>query len=110
VKIIRTFYFFTFAFYLVTHSVMNNLPHPKNNPDTASWSQVILSVAVAVVGFGFAVFRYLQFSGLAADLRLSRIERPIYRLTGKWGIIAVFILMGLTGVYYARRYYKLLQK
>jgi len=89
---------------------MNNLNHPEKNSDTASWGQVILSVAVAVVGFGFAVFRYLQFSGLAVDLRLSRIERPIYRLSGKWGVIAVFILMGLTGVYYAIRYYKLLKK
>lgn len=89
---------------------MNNLHHPEKNTETASWGQVILSVAVAVIGFGFAVFRYLQFSGMAADLRLSRIERPIYRLAGKWGIIAIFILMGLTGVYYAIRYYKLLKK
>lgn len=89
---------------------MNNLNHPEKNSASASWSQVILSVAVAVIGFGFAVFRYLQFSGLAADMRLSRIERPIYRLAGKWGIITIFILMGLTGVYYAIRYYKLLKK
>ncbi|WP_298733806.1 hypothetical protein [uncultured Chitinophaga sp.] len=89
---------------------MKNLHHPHKNTDTASWGQVILSVAVAFIGFGFAIFRYLQFSGLAANLRLSRIERPIYRLAGKWGIITVFILMGLTGVYYTIRYYRLMRK
>lgn len=108
--IFAPFFLFYFALYLVTHSFMNNLKHPEKNSETASWGQVIWAVAVAVVGFGFAVFRYLQFSGLSADLRLSRIERPIYRLAGKWGVITIFILMGLTGLYYAIRYYKLLKK
>jgi hypothetical protein len=89
---------------------MNHLNNPNHNSETSSWSQVIWSAAVAVIGFGFAVFRYLQFAGLAGEVRLSRLERPLYRLTGKWGIVFVFILMGLTGLYYAIRYYKLLKK
>jgi hypothetical protein len=89
---------------------MNHLNNPEKNSETTSWFHILWAVLVALVGFGFAVFRYIQFSSLASGIRLSRLERPIYRLAGKWGIIVIFILMGLTGVYYAVRYYKLLKK
>jgi len=79
-----------------------------NNPsdNSSSWSQVIGSAVVAAIGFGFAIYRYLQFSGDATGLRLSRLERPLYRLAGKWGLISVFILMGIVGLYSAVSHYK----
>lgn len=83
---------------------------PEQQPDTPSWSQVIWSAVVAAIGFGFAIYRYLQFSGAAAELRLSRLERPLYRLAGKWGIITVFILMGIVGLYNAVKHYRNLRK
>jgi len=89
---------------------MNHQHTPEKRPGTSSWSQVLWAVALAIVGFGFAVYRYLQFSGAASGIRLSRLERPLYRLAGKWGLITIFILMGLMGVYYAVKYYKALRK
>jgi hypothetical protein len=77
---------------------------------TSSWTQVVWSVVVTLIGFGFAIYRYLQFSGAAGSIRLSRLERPIYRLAGKWGLISVFVLMGVVGIYYTIRSYKLLKK
>jgi hypothetical protein len=82
----------------------------QNNPATSSWAQVFWSAIIAVIGFGFAIYRYLQFSGAVSSMRLSRLERPIYRLAGKWGLISVFILMGIVGIYYTFKYYKLLKK
>jgi hypothetical protein len=59
---------------------------------------------VALIGFSFAIYRFLQFSEAGAELktvRLSRIELYIYRSTGPWGVIAVFIIMGIFGLYNA---------
>jgi len=89
---------------------MNNHHTPENRPGASSWSQVLWAVALAIVGFGFAIYRYLQFSEAASGIRLSRLERPLYRLAGKWGLITVFILMGLMGVYYAVKYFRTLRK
>lgn len=90
---------------------MNRLNNPEKNSESTTWLHVLWAVSVAMVGFGFAVFRYLQLSGLAStELRLSRLERPIFRLTGKWGVVFIFILIGITGAYYTFRYYKLLKK
>lgn len=78
---------------------MDQLNHPGRKPERSSWSQIISSAAVTAIGFGFAIYRYLQYTGLAGNIRLSRLERPIYRLAGYWGLIAVFTIMGLMGLY-----------
>ena len=75
----------------------------KNNEATSSWTTVIWMAVVALIGFGFAAYRYMQFSHLtegADHLRITRIELYIYRATGPWGLVAVFLLMGLFGLYY----------
>lgn len=83
-----------------------------NTGQTSTWANLIWSIVIACIGFGFAVYRYLQFSGHLSEnagIRLSRIERPIYRLAGLWGLIAAFLIIGVTGLYYAIRHYKQLR-
>ena len=74
----------------------------KNRQDEASsWTTVLWTSAVALIGFGFAVCRYLQFEygfDVGTFNRLSRIELYIYRATGHWGIIIIFLIMGLLGL------------
>ncbi|SFE05222.1 hypothetical protein SAMN05518672_104280 [Chitinophaga sp. CF118] len=75
----------------------------QNNEEESSWTTVLWTSIVALIGFGFAIYRYMQFSGMLATgdaLRITRIELYIYRATGKWGIMAAFILMGIVGLYY----------
>ncbi|MCF6402698.1 hypothetical protein L3C95_10890 [Chitinophaga filiformis] len=76
----------------------------SNETEPASWTTVIWMSVVALIGFGFAVYRFLQFSEAGNQLhnvRLTRIELYIYRATGHWGVIAVFIIMGIFGLYNA---------
>ncbi|PWV49756.1 hypothetical protein [Chitinophaga sp. S165] len=78
-------------------------PTPEEK-EPASWTTVIWMSVVALTGFGFAVYRFLQFSQAAGQLntvRLTRIELYIYRATGEWGVIFVFIIMGVFGLYNA---------
>ncbi|WP_149694768.1 hypothetical protein [Chitinophaga sp. CF418] len=78
-------------------------PTPKET-EPASWTTVIWMLVVALIGFGFAIYRFLQFSETAGQLhavRLTRIELYIYRATGHWGVIAIFIIMGVFGLYNA---------
>ena len=85
---------------------MRTTPQQPTPPETepASWTTVIWMSVVALIGFSFAIYRFLQFSQAAGELqavRLTRIELYIYRATGHWGIIAVFIIMGVFGLYNA---------
>lgn len=78
-------------------------PTPKQK-EPASWTTVIWMSVVALIGFSFALYRFLQFSQAAGELntvRLTRIELYIYRATGHWGVIAVFLIMGIFGLYNA---------
>lgn len=75
----------------------------ENNEEESSWTTVIWTVIVMLIGFGFATYRYLQFSGILHPTgvpRITRIELYIYRATGKWGLVAAFVLMGVVGLYY----------
>jgi hypothetical protein len=75
----------------------------QNNEEESSWTTVIWTSVVTLIGFGFAIYRYLQFSGMldsGESPRITRIELYIYRATGKWGVVAAFVLMGITGLYY----------
>jgi len=91
-----------FILYLVN---MRIPPEPTpNGTEPASWTTVLWMSVVALIGFSFAVYRFLQFSEAGAQLhnvRLTRIELYIYRGTGPWGVIAVFIVMGIFGLYNA---------
>jgi hypothetical protein len=61
-------------------------------------------LVVALIGFGFAIVRLIQFTTLEhplRGLRLTRIELYIYRATGHWGVIIIFLLMGIFGLYNA---------
>ena len=85
---------------------MRTTPQQPTPPETepASRTTVIWMSVVALIGFSFAIYRFLQFSQAAGELqavRLTRIELYIYRATGHWGIIAVFIIMGVFGLYNA---------
>lgn len=75
----------------------------ENNEEESSWTTVIWTSIVTLIGFGFAVYRYLQFSNMLHSgerPRITRIELYIYRGTGKWGVVAAFVLMGIVGLYY----------
>lgn len=96
----RALYFYL---YIVAMRANPEQPTPKET-DPASWTSVIWMLVVALIGFGFAIYRFLQFSQAAGQLkavRLTRIELYIYRATGHWGVIAVFIIMGIFGLYNA---------
>lgn len=76
-------------------------PTPKET-EPASWTTVIWMSVVALIGFGFAIYRFVQFSQSAGQLkgvRLTRIELYIYRATGHWGVIVAFVIMGVFGLY-----------
>jgi len=89
---------------------MNNPSSTPPSSGTSSWGQVLGSAVVAAIGFGFAVYRYIQFSGAASGIRLSRLERPVYRLAGKWGLIVVFLIMGIWGAYATLKHFRQLKK
>ena len=75
----------------------------ENNEEESTWTTVIWTSIVTLIGFGFAVYRYIQFSGMLHSLerpRITRIELYIYRAAGQWGVVAVFVLMGVVGLYY----------
>lgn len=85
---------------------MRTPPEKPNHSETepASWTTVFWMSVVALIGFSFAIYRFLQFSQAGAQLhtiRLTRIELYIYRGTGPWGVMAVFIVMGIFGLYNA---------
>lgn len=72
--------------------------------EPASRSTLIWMIVVALIGFGFAIFRFIQFTTQEHPLRsvrLTRIELYIYRATGYWGVIVIFLLMGVFGLYNA---------
>src|SRR5262245_9332063 len=78
-------------------------PTPKEK-EPASRTTVFWMSVIALIGFGFAIYRFLQFSEAAEQLktiRLTRIELYIYRATGPWGVVVVFIIMGVFGLYNA---------
>lgn len=79
-----------------------------NKEEESTWTSVLWSLVTMVIGFGFAVYRYLQYAGITGNghVRLSRIERVIYRGTGMWGVIISFIIMGLLGLYFSYDHYK----
>jgi len=65
---------------------------------------VVWMFVITLIGFGFAIYRFTQFYGATVPSqmgRLTRIELYIYRALGPWGVIAVFIIMGLYGLYNA---------
>jgi hypothetical protein len=73
----------------------------NNTEEEASWSAVLGWLAVTIIGFGFAVLRFLQFvMNVPINLRLSRIERFIYNAFEPSPLIAVFVLMGFVGLYF----------
>ena len=72
----------------------------ENNEEESSWMTVIWTSIITLIGFGFATYRYLQFADMVKMPRLTRIELYIYRATGKWGVVAAFVLMGIAGLYY----------
>lgn len=75
----------------------------ENNEEESTWTTVIWTSIVTLIGFGFAVYRYMQFSGMLHSQerpRITRIELYIYRATGQWGVVTVFVLMGVVGFYY----------
>lgn len=72
----------------------------ENNEEESSWMTVIWTSIITLIGFGFAVYRYLQFVDMVHMPRITRIELYIYRATGKWGVVTAFVLMGITGLYY----------
>jgi hypothetical protein len=93
----------SFYLYIVHMQTTPEQPTPKEK-EPASWTAAIWMSVVALIGFGFALYRFLQFSQAAGQLnavRLTRIELYIYRATGHWGVIAVFIIMGIFGLYNA---------
>lgn len=72
--------------------------------ETTSRTAVIWMFIVALIGFGFAIYRSIQFYGVTEPLkmaRLTRIELYIYRGLGPWAVIVVFLIMGLYGLYNA---------
>lgn len=72
--------------------------------EPASRSTMIWMLIVALIGFGFAILRFIQFTTQEHPLRgirLTRIELYIYRATGHWGVIVIFLLMGFFGLYNA---------
>jgi len=89
---------------------MNNPSSSSSSSGSSGWGQVLGAAAVALIGFGFAIYRYIQFSGEGAGIRLSRIERPIYRAGGKWALIIIFLVMGTWGAYAAVKHFKKLKK
>ncbi|HEU4554011.1 MAG TPA: hypothetical protein VFS25_14305 [Chitinophaga sp.] len=89
---------------------MNNPSSTPPSSGNSTWGQVLGAAAVALIGFGFAVYRYIQFSGADAGIRLSRLERPIYRAAGKWGLVIVFLVMGIWGAYAAIKHFRQLKK
>jgi hypothetical protein len=93
----------SFYLYIVHMQTPPQQPTPKEK-EPASRTTVIWMSVVALIGFGFALYRFLQFSQAAGqlhDVRLTRIELYIYRATGHWGVIAVFVMMGIFGLYNA---------
>ena len=81
----------------------------SNEKEPTSWSTVIWMFVIALIGFGFAIVRLIQFTQLEhplRGLRLTRIELYIYRATGQWGIIIIFVIMGVYGLYNAIKAYK----
>lgn len=76
----------------------------SDEKEPASWSTVIWMLVISLIGFGFAITRFMQFTQQEhplRGLRLTRIELYIYRATGQWGVIIIFIIMGIFGLYNA---------
>ncbi|WP_343671931.1 hypothetical protein [Chitinophaga sp.] len=76
----------------------------RHDEDASTWTTVVWTTLLTLVGFGFAILRYLQFYhdlDLGSFNRLSRVENFIYRATGQWGLIAILLLMGFVGLFNA---------
>lgn len=76
----------------------------RHDEDVSTWTTVVWTTLLTLVGFGFAFLRYMQFYhnfDAGTFNQLSRIERFIYRATGQWGLIAILLLMGFVGLFNA---------
>ena len=82
----------------------------ENNEEESSWTSVIWTSIITLIGFGFAIYRYLQFSHMVQMPRITRIELYIYRATGRWGVVAAFVLMGIVGLYYTIYHVRAMKK
>jgi hypothetical protein len=58
----------------------------------------IWPLLLTIIGFGFAIWRYIQFSQAEYMPQLSRLELFVYRAGGKWAVIGVLLLMGVVGL------------
>jgi hypothetical protein len=76
----------------------------RHDEDRSTWTTVIWTTLLTIIGFGFALLRYLQFYhqfDAGTFNRLSRIELFIFRATGQWGLIIILLLMGFIGLFNA---------
>ncbi|WPQ65655.1 hypothetical protein SIO70_12420 [Chitinophaga sancti] len=76
----------------------------RHDEDASTWTTVVWTTLLTIIGFGFALLRYMQFYhsfDAGSFNRLSRVELFIYRATGQWGLIAIMLLMGFVGLFNA---------
>lgn len=74
----------------------------RHDEDKSTWTTVVWTSLLTIIGFGFALLRYMQFYhnfDAGSFNRLSRIELFIFRATGQWGLIAIMLLMGIVGLF-----------